>query len=304
MQRPGLDLNLLVTLRVLLAERSVTRAAQIMCVTQPAMSASLARLRDYFDDHLIVQMGRRMELTPLGESLVAPLTDTMTHIQATLATRPSFDPGSSNRCFSILASDYVFSVLLQGVLRRMELQAPGVRLELRPPEEGAAALLDGGAIDLLVVPPRFASAGHESTPLFDDDYRIVADADNRWVDGPLSFERYLELGHVVFDHFGKPDYDLWFEQRHGDLRSIELTVNSFWQMAQSVVGTRRVAVMPARMAQAAARALSLRQIVPAFETPKFSVVMQWHKYRNQDPGSAWLRGLICEQAAVLREGGA
>ena len=270
-----------------------------MCVTQPAMSASLARLRDYFDDHLIVQVGRSMELTPLAECLLSPLNDTLTHIHATLATRPRFEPATSCRQFTILASDYVVSVLLQGVLRRIEKEAPGLRVQIRPPGDGAAALLDAGEIDVLVVPTRFASAEQEAVPLFDDDYKVVADQANDALADQLPFARYLELGHVVFDHYGKPDYDTWFEKRHGEVRRIEVVVNSFWQMAQVLVGSARVAAMPGRMADLAAASLPVRHVRPGFETPKFSVVMQWHRYRDQDPGSVWLRDLIRDEARRL-----
>ncbi len=105
-----LDLNLLTALKALLTERNVTRAGESVHVTQSAMSGILARLRDYFGDPLIVQVGRKMELTPLAESLVEPVNDVLLRIDATIATRPEFNPLTTRRHFSVVASDYSINV--------------------------------------------------------------------------------------------------------------------------------------------------------------------------------------------------
>ena len=101
MRYQKLDLNLLTALRALLAEKSVTRAGEVVHVTQSAMSGVLSRLREYFGDPLIVQVGRKMELTPLAESLVEPVNDVLLRIDATIATRPEFNPLITRRHFSI-----------------------------------------------------------------------------------------------------------------------------------------------------------------------------------------------------------
>src|ERR1700682_90541 len=126
-----LDLNLLTALKALLAEKNVTRAGESVHVTQSAMSGILARLREYFGDPLIVQIGRKMELTALAESLVEPVNDVLLRIDATVATRPGFARSSSRRLFSVVASDYVINVLLIDVLRRIHHEAPGMSLEFR-----------------------------------------------------------------------------------------------------------------------------------------------------------------------------
>src|SRR5271170_7047548 len=121
-----LDLNLLTALKALLAEKNVTRAGEVVHVTQSAMSGILSRLREYFGDPLIVQVGRKMELTPLAESLVDPINDVLLRIDATIATRPEFNPLTTNRRFSVVASDYSINVLLLEVLRRVHREAPGL----------------------------------------------------------------------------------------------------------------------------------------------------------------------------------
>ena len=135
-----LDLNLLTALKALLTEKNVTRAGEAVHITQPAMSGVLARLREYFGDPLIVQVGRKMELTPLAESLVEPLTDALLRIDATITTRPEFNPLTTNRRFSVVASDYSINVLLLEVLRRVHREAPGLSVEFRTPSESAPAV--------------------------------------------------------------------------------------------------------------------------------------------------------------------
>jgi len=118
-----LDLNLLTALKALLTEKNVTRAGESVHVTQSAMSGILARLREYFGDPLIVQVGRKMELTSLAQSLVEPVNDVLLRIDATIATRPEFNPLTTSRHFSLVASDYSINVLLLDVLRRVHSEA-------------------------------------------------------------------------------------------------------------------------------------------------------------------------------------
>jgi len=125
MRHSGLDLNLLNALSALLKEKSVTRAGELLHVTQPAMSGILGRLRDYFDDPLIVPVGRKMDLTPLAESLLQPINDLLLRIDATIRLRSEFDPQTTRRHFTLVASDYTISLLLATVMKRVRHDAPG-----------------------------------------------------------------------------------------------------------------------------------------------------------------------------------
>ena len=121
------DLNLLIALNALLQEKNVTRAAERVYVSQPAMSAALQKLRDYFRDPLLIRVGREMELTPRGLSLVEPVRDALLHVQATLGTQPSFDPATVERIFSLSIRDYMVPRLMPGVLRHLLAEAPKVQ---------------------------------------------------------------------------------------------------------------------------------------------------------------------------------
>ena len=156
MRYQRLDLNLLPALRALLTEKNVTRAGESIHMTQSAMSGVLARLRDYFDDPLVVQVGRRMELTPLAESLVDKVNDLLLRVDAALASRPAFEPALSRRHFTVIASDYVSTVLLVDVLREVSRVAPGVTIELLHPHANGAAALEAGEVDFIINPVQFA----------------------------------------------------------------------------------------------------------------------------------------------------
>jgi DNA-binding transcriptional LysR family regulator len=295
-----LDLNLLTALKALLAEKNVTRAGEVVHVTQSAMSGILARLRDYFGDPLIVQVGRKMELTSLAESLVEPVNDVLLRIDATIATRPEFNPQSTRRHFSVVASDYSINVLLLDVLRRVHREAPGMSLEFRTPSESAAAELEAGEVDFIVNPESQNSAVQSGAILFEDSYAIVVDVDNEIGDS-ISLEQYLASRHVAFQsgRHGLPQFETWMANRHSEERRVEVVAHSFYLLPQMVVGTSRLATMHTRLARQIASSLPVRLVKPAFEIPRLVEMLQWHKYRDLDPGSMWLRDVILERARSL-----
>ena len=305
MRYQKLDLNLLTALRALLAEKSVTRAGEVVHVTQSAMSGILGRLRDYFGDPLIVPVGRKMELTPLAERLVEPVNDVLLRIDATIATRPEFDPEVSHRRFSIIASDYLIHVLLADVLRRIHVESPGVSVEFRGPSELATAELEAGEVDFVVSPESLGTSEQSGAALFEDSYMILADIDNPEVGDSISIEQYLGMRHVAFQNgvHGLPHFETWLANRYGEERTVDVVVNSFLLLPRLVVGTARIATMHTRLANQLANQvvgpLPLRLVRPEFEIPKLVEVLQWHKYRDMDPASIWLRTHIIEAARLL-----
>jgi LysR family transcriptional regulator, nod-box dependent transcriptional activator len=296
-----LDLNLLTALKALLTEKNVTRAGESVHITQPAMSGVLARLREYFGDPLIVQVGRKMELTPLAESLVEPLTDALLRIDATITTRPEFNPLTTNRRFSVVASDYSINVLLLEVLRRVHREAPGLSVEFRTPSESAPAELEEGEVDFIINPESQNSPMQSGVVLFEDSYLIVVDADNHEVGDSIGIEQYLALRHVAFKSgkFGLPQLESWVANRYGDERRVEVITHSFSLLPRLVVGTARIATMHTRLAQQCAGTLPVRLVKPTFEIPRLVELLQWHKYRDLDPGSMWFRDMIIEGARAL-----
>jgi LysR family transcriptional regulator, nod-box dependent transcriptional activator len=300
MRHSKLDLNLLNALRVLLKEKSVTRAGEVLHVTQSAMSGILGRLRDYFDDPLIVPVGRKMDLTPLAQSLLQPVNDLLLRIDATIRLRPEFDPSTTRRHFTLVASDYTVSVLLATVLKLAHRDAPGLTVGLSPPSEHVTQELESGDVDFVIMPEIFTSPTQSSQVLFNDSYVVVV-----WKQSPvgdtITLERYLELGHVAYqaEKNRVPVFERWFTEKYGYTRRVEVSAYSFQLLPYLVVGTDRVATMHQRFAEQQLAGLPVRCVRPLFEVPEFDQVLHWHKYRDLDPGSQWLRDRIIEAAQAL-----
>ena len=168
-----LDLNLLVALDALLTGRSITRASERLHLSPSATSGALARLRTYFSDELLTQIGRRMVPTPLGESMQGAVRDCLLHVQQTVDTRPQFDPATSKRNFRIKMSDYVSTVLMPPALRRLQSEAPGVTFELLANDDEPWESLSRGEIDFLVLPQKFILPDHPAQVLFEEEYVCV-----------------------------------------------------------------------------------------------------------------------------------
>ncbi len=301
MRYQRIDLNLLVALDILLAERKVIRAAERLHITQSAASGILARLRDYFEDPLLVQTGRNMQLTPLAESLVDPVRDIIARIDSAVALRPAFDPSEAKRHFVIITSDYVSRVLMADVLQRISGLAPDVSFELRPASPSMVRDVEQGTVDLLITPPHLASADHPHARLFDDTYTVVAWDQNPLCKKGLTLDVYRSAGHVAY-RYGRGDnpwFEQWYANQHAETRRIEVVTHDFNLMSRFVLGTNRLATVQTRLAMQFEESMPVRLFPLPMPTPRLVEVLQWHKYRGTDPGCLWLREQIIETARQL-----
>ncbi|KAH2840774.1 hypothetical protein KXW36_001244, partial [Aspergillus fumigatus] len=160
MRFKGLDLNLLQALDVLIEKGSVTRAAEMLHVSQPAISAALGRLRQHFDDALLVQHGKQMIPTPFALQLQPGLKTVLGELDALVSTPARFDPARSTREFRLMTSDFILISVLGDLLPHIEKSAPGVRLTVIPPLDQAVQMLEAGEIDLLITPSNYVSHHH------------------------------------------------------------------------------------------------------------------------------------------------
>ena len=291
----GLDLNLLVALDALFAERSVSRAGERLHLSQSATSGALARLREAFHDPLLVQVGRKMTLTPLAEGLIEPVRDFLIQAEAIVNNNPTFRPATSTRKFRLLMSDYAQTVVMTEALPRLQELAPGLIIEMIPIVGGSADEIDRGEIDLALGPARYLVTGHPSERLYEDEFVCLGWSGNRQLDGALALDTYLRLGHVAV-RFGKhrelPTFDEWFTQHLTHDRRIEVVTTAFNLVPQLLIGTSRIATVHRRLAMFYQRFLPLRIVAPPLKIPKFEQFIQWHRSRDRDPGSIWLRSIL------------
>jgi LysR family transcriptional regulator, nod-box dependent transcriptional activator len=297
----GLDLNLLVALDALLAEKHVTRAGFRVHLSQSAMSGALARLRQYFGDELLVQTGRTMVLTPLARSLAKPVRDVLLQVQTTVASKAEFDPAVSDRRFAVMGSDFVLTVLMAEVMPRVEREAPGVTFELRQTRRAGLDMLDRGELDFLVIPEVFAVGGHPHAKLYEEGYACVVWSENSQVGTWMSFEQYLAMGHVAvaIGENKAPGFEEWFLQNYGYRRRIEVIAPTFAMVTALVVGTNRVATVPTGLADFSARYLPLRTVVLPVEIPSRVETLLWPRFQDDDPGSLWMRSVFLDAAVTI-----
>jgi LysR family transcriptional regulator, nod-box dependent transcriptional activator len=295
------DLNLLVALDALLTERNVTRAGMRIHLSQSATSAALARLRNFFQDQLLIPVGGKMIPTPAAQSLVKPVRDLLLQAKATIATRARFDPRDSRRRFSVAVSDYATTVFMADALRTIQRLAPHITFELLPTGERAVEALESGTLDFLIVPEMNASKAHPRMPVFEDTHTVIAWTGNVGLGTSISLEEYLNWGHVAI-HVGEgpgPNFDEWFLRHLKYKRKAEVVTHSFDVVPHLVVGTNRIATLATRLARRYARFLPLKLIPLPLDLPSMTEVLQWHKYHDKDPSFTWLRKILREQAARL-----
>jgi DNA-binding transcriptional LysR family regulator len=307
MQLNRFDLNLLISLDVLLREKNVTRAAERVHVSQPAMSAALHKLREYFDDQLLVRVGREMELTPRGLSLVEPVREALLRIQATLGTQPSFTPSTAQREFTIIVSEEAVPGFLPAILRRVAREAPGIRCRIELISQTALTRLEYGEADLCLC---LDSLSLYEVRAFPESLRSVRLRPVRWIcavdrDHPtvgetLSAEQFYALPHVM----GRPSgYSASAEELVRRLFDIDLTVHltvpSLLHMPLVLAGTSYVATLPERVAQLFAATVPIKTFPLPFPQAEQHELLLWHKRHEPDPAHAWLRELIVQLAQQL-----
>lgn len=292
MRFKGLDLNLLVALDALLTDKNVSAAARRIHLSQPAMSGALARLRAHFDDDLLIQVRRRMVLTPFAESIAEPIRNLMAHIDKTLGVEKGFDPQTSQRTFTLAASDHIGEELFTRVVQKVAALAPQVVLDISLPRGGE--LLESGEIDLQIIMPNFISPQHPAELLYEEDHVVVGWSGNAALQRPLTLETFLELGHVV--HRLGADRRLAFAEMEMNqrvpLRRVEVFAPTFVAVPRLLVNTNRIAVAHKRFAEMAAQNLPLVTQPLPFDLPKMRVMIQHHSLKASDNGLMWLKEVI------------
>ncbi|MFF5553096.1 LysR family transcriptional regulator [Streptomyces olivaceoviridis] len=294
-----LDLNLVVALRALLEERNVTRAGQRVGLSQPAMSAALARLRRHFDDDLLARVGGHYELTALGQVLLDRTSTAYDVLERLFSSQADFDPASENREFRLLASDYAVAVFGTELARVVHAEAPGIRLRFTqtPPTvvDDTATLLS--ATDGLLMPHGVIS-DFPATDLYDDRWVFVVARDHPGVEGGLTRHDLARLPWVTYQR----TYDAPAVRQLGMLGiepRVEISVDNFQLLPLMVAGTRRIALIQARLARMLAPIAAVRVVEPPYEAVPLREALWWHPVHTHDAAHIWLRETAARVGASL-----
>jgi DNA-binding transcriptional LysR family regulator len=291
-----LDLNLLLAFDALMTQRNVTRAAQQCFISQPAMSHALNRLRQFFEDPLLVRSATGMQPTGRALALHQAVRQALELLEQELGREDSFVPATSNRRFVISTTDYVECVLIPPLIRRLQTEAPGVRIEIeilrdRLPEQALA----NGEVDLVLgfdeymqVPGSLRTETWLTEPLAG----VVAREHPR-VGENITLAQLTELPHVFHSPLGTRDsiVDTWLASQNLK-RSISVNSQSYMSAAAIVSQSDHLLVLPNRVAEMLAEALPLKRVRLPADLPAYHLNCVWHPLHDRQPALQWLRGLL------------
>jgi DNA-binding transcriptional LysR family regulator len=295
------DLNLLVALDALLTERSVTHAGRRIGLSQPAMSAALARLRTLFSDPLFVRTRAGMVPTQRALAIASPLQDVLSKVRAVLATQ-AFDPAVARAAFQLVTGDYGELVVLPALLAALAKRAPRATLRVKPITDPKAQLaqLGEGAIDVMIAPFLRAGSGVEVADLFSEDFVCVLRRSHPALPSRLTLKSLARLRHLLVSPEGEGialvDHVL---SKAGLSREIALRIPDFLVAPALVASSDLVATLPRRVVARSAMSDRLTTFEPPFKPWKFTMVAAWHARRLQEPAVRWFRDLVVEVGATI-----
>lgn len=287
-----LDLNLLVTLDVLLAEHNVTRAAERLHFSQPSVSVHLAKLREIFDDPLLLPGPRGMRPTARAEALREPLRQALAALQQAVAPSEPFDPGQASNTWRLVASDYSEATVVLPALPGLREAAPGTRLALLPllPPIIVKQLEQGDA-DLVFHITEDAPEGLRRRPLFQERYVLVGRTDHPKLKRRPSLAQFCQLEQVIVSPEGGGFHGVTDKAlaQLGAERRVALSVPHFHFVLSVLANTDLVAMLPARMIRPDS---GLKVVEAPLEVPGYEMSMLWHERAHRDPAHQWLREFI------------
>jgi DNA-binding transcriptional LysR family regulator len=295
----GANLNLLVTLDALLAERHVSRAARRLGLSQPAVSNALGQLRSWLGDPLLVRTGSTMVPTERALALAGPVRAALQTLQAALDA-PAFQPGHAERSFAIATTDFVEFVMLPRLLARVTAIAPGIHFQVVSwSHHRVPPSLETGEVDLWIGFSLELPAGHRQQDLFPDEFICILRKDHPRVGKRLTLRTYAALPHVLVtsESAGPGVVDLALAKVNLR-RTVGLRMSHFLMVPPVVAATDYVAAVSRRVAQAFAPLLPLRVLPAPLPLPRGTVRQVWHERTEASPAHRWLRAQV---TAVARE---
>jgi DNA-binding transcriptional LysR family regulator len=287
-----LDLNLIVTLDVLLAERNVSRAARRLQLSQPALSARLNRLREIFADPLLLPAQRGMLATPRALELQAPVHEALEALQRAIADARPASKGALSATIGIAASDYVQFSLLIPLIEGLSAQAPGLRFAWRNLDPRLLSQLERGEVDLALMTPETAPQPLRMTTLYHERYVAIVRREHPAVPGSLDLDRFCALDHILVSPQGggfQGAADVVLEAL-GRRRRVVLSAPAFLVVPEMVARSDMIALVPERIARLHADRLQI--LDPPLAIPGFDIALVWHDRTTAHPMQRWLREQI------------
>jgi DNA-binding transcriptional LysR family regulator len=294
------DLNLLVALDALLIEQNVTRAAERLLLSQPAMSGMLARLRHAFGDELLVRVGRNLEPTEFAVLITDRVHACVQELEDLLNSTRPFVPAVETHTFRVAASDYAVLLLFGPLMRRLAVSAPNLSVRFVRMDVAFAERSLAGDIDFSILPAQFDS-GLPSTPLFEDSWVCAAWSGHPSLGEKLTLEEFLIQPHLAFN-FSDPGHASVADEhlaRKGYERRIVASTESFAAAPFLLQETRLLTMVPRRLGERLREAADIRLLELPFEVPPLREKLAWNPRYTSSPAHAWMREQFTEVAQRL-----
>jgi DNA-binding transcriptional LysR family regulator len=296
------DLNLLPIFVALMEERSVTRAAERMGMTQPALSNALARLRLMLQDPLFIRERYGVQPTPVALELAPAIAEALARLDDAVLGQQDFDPARAERLFTIAPNGYVEFVLVPAIVARLQEAAPSVKLRLTPygsdlTETGVVSGTTALVLGRITDPPDNLVVQH----LMHEGLACVVRADHPLIGDSLTRAQFEAMKHVNIVPPGRLRAGLFQALAQQQLRrEVAISVTNFFAVAEMVAVTDYCATLPSLICRRLAHDPRLKVLPAPVDLGVFPVEMAWHVRYRHDPAHRWLRGLIGEAAAALR----
>jgi DNA-binding transcriptional LysR family regulator len=292
--RPG-DLNLLLHFDALMSWRSVTRAAEELEITQPAMSAALSRLRRLFNDPVLVRMGGAWQPTHRAQDLHASFRPMLDMWRQVSLPRQSFDPKTSVRIINFFATDYVQFVVISRVIGRLAKEGPGMKFRVlaAQPQLGLG-MLESNQVELIAGYFPEPGANLRMRFLFEEKVVCIVRANHPCLQRTWDLDAYLACSHVDMAahtrYFSERiDQALLAQNRS---RRVALTLSSYMACPFAVGNSDFVATVPLSVAKAVGKLAGTVTLEAPLPLPMVAVSLYWHERHHRDPAHAWVRQLI------------
>jgi DNA-binding transcriptional LysR family regulator len=290
----SVDLNLLVVFGALAEQRSVTRAAESLGLSQPATSAALARLRVLIGDPLFVKSGVEMRPTPRAAQLTGSVRQVLDTVRDEILMARAFEPAMADRQFTLLMPDIGEINFLPRLLVRLAQSAPQVRLRTRALARGdAAQALDNGTADLAIgYYPDLHRAGLFQQYLLHNRHVCIVRHDHPIVGTRMTLRQFQDAAHVVVRPDGRAHVFEQFLQSHGWSRHVRLEVSHFASLLPIVTGSDLIATIPEALAMAWLALGGIKVVATPMKVPVVEVHQFWHRRMHKDAAHMWLRAQV------------
>ena len=293
-----LDLNLLYVLVALDERRSVSGAALSLRKSQPAVSAALAKLRDFFNDPFFVRTGNDMQPTPRAATLIESARAVLGRIGTDIVATPAFDAATSRQAISLALSDVGEVVFLPAILKELRRLAPRATVRsISVPATDVAAGLESGAIDLAIgYFPDLKKHNFFQQVMFSDTFASLVRSDHPLTASKLTLKQYLQLDHAVVRAESRTEEVIErYLARRKVRRRIVLTTPHFASAPMIVAQSDLIVTIPEPLARYFSKvAAGLRVVGLPFEPPRIELKQIWHRKFHHDERNRWLRALVCK----------